>query len=83
QKAKEGRPDVILLDVIMPGMDGFETCRQLKAMQETLHIPVILFTASQETHLDETARKAGADRVVQKPFVDQAYQAIVEILGPL
>ena len=82
EKAKAWQPDFILLDVLMPGMDGYETCRQLKAMKETSHIPVVLFTAAQETHLEILARKAGAARVVQKPFVDQVFEAISEILGP-
>ena len=82
EKAKTWQPDFILLDVIMPGMDGYETCRRLKAMKETAHIPVVLFTAAQETRLEAIALKAGAARVVQKPFVDQVFKAISEILGP-
>jgi len=82
EKAKTWQPDLILLDVLMPDMDGYETCRRLKAMKETAHIPVVLFTAVQETHLEALAQKAGAARVVQKPFVDQIFQAITEILGP-
>lgn len=81
EKAKTWQPDFILLDVIMPGMDGYETCRRLKAMKETAHIPVVLFTAVQDTELEQTAREAGAAQVVQKPFVDQVFKAISEILG--
>jgi len=82
EKAKTWQPDFILLDVIMPGMDGYETCRRLKATTETAHIPVVLFTAVQEAQLEAMAQKAGAARVVQKPFVDQVFKAITEILGP-
>jgi len=83
ERAKTWQPDFILLDVIMPEMDGYETCRRLKAMPETQHIPVVLFTAAQESQIEFLAKKAGAERVVQKPFVDQVFKAIAEILGPL
>ena len=83
EKAKAWLPDLVLLDIIMPEMDGYETCRRLKAMKETAHIPVVLFTALQETQLEAQAQKAGAEKVVQKPFVDQVFKAITEILGPV
>ena len=82
EKAKTWQPDFILLDIIMPGLDGFEVCRRLKAMKETAHIPVVLFTAAQETQLGVLAQKAGAARMIQKPFVDQVFKAISELLGP-
>ncbi len=82
EKASTWRPDLVLLDIVMPGMDGFEICRRLKATKETEPIPVVLFTASQETQLEAFARKAGAVKVIRKPFVDQVFQAIEEILGP-
>ncbi len=82
ERARTWRPDFILLDVIMPEMDGYETCRRLKAMPETQRIPVVLFTAAQESQIELMAKKAGAERVVQKPFVDQVFKAISEILGP-
>ena len=82
EKAKAWGPDLILLDIVMPGMDGFEVCRHLKATKETASIPVVLFTASQETRLQELAQKVGATKVIQKPFVDQVFKAISEILGP-
>ncbi len=82
EKAKTWQPDLILLDIAMPEMDGYETCRRLKAMKETSHIPVVFFTAVQNEKLDALAHKAGAVKVVQKPFVDQVFQSITEILGP-
>ena len=43
--AAESRPDIVLLDVMMPGMDGFEVCRRLRADPATRHIPVVMVTA--------------------------------------
>ncbi len=82
EKAKTWHPDLILLDIAMPGMDGYETCRRLKTLKETASIPVVLFTAVQNAQLESLAQKAGASKVIQKPFIDQVFKAIAEILGP-
>jgi len=62
------KPDIILLDVVMPGMDGFETCRRLKAVDETRHIPVIFMTALNDTVHKIQGFKAGAADYITKPF---------------
>jgi class 3 adenylate cyclase len=62
------RPDLILLDVMMPEMDGFETCRQLKASQVTRDIPVIFLTARTETADIVKGFELGAVDYVAKPF---------------
>ena len=50
--AQKSQPDLVLLDVVMPEMDGYEVCRQLKADQQTAHIPVLFITGrNQETDL--------------------------------
>lgn len=59
-------PDAILLDVEMPGMDGFETCRRLKANPATAGIPVVILTATLDPKLNERASKAGAEATVLK-----------------
>lgn len=62
------RPDIILLDVMMPGMDGFETCRRLKANPDTSAIPVIFMTALSETADKVKGFETGAVDYITKPF---------------
>ena len=61
-------PDLILLDVMMPVMDGFETCRRLKASEQWRHIPVIFLTAKSETADLVQGFELGAVDYVAKPF---------------
>lgn len=61
-------PDLILLDVLMPGLDGFETCRRLKAIEGTQEIPVIFMTALTDTADKVQGFQAGAVDYVTKPF---------------
>ena len=70
QVASDERPDIILLDVMMPGMDGFETCRRLKADPVTRHIPVVLVTALDGREDKLKGLDAGADDFVTKPIDD-------------
>lgn len=67
--ALEEIPDAILLDVSMPGIDGFETCRRLKSDERTRHIPVIIFTGmATDSQGEESAADCGADMVLAKPL---------------
>lgn len=60
-------PDVILLDVMMPGLDGFEVCRRIKAHEKWLHIPIILVTALDGTPNLVHGISSGADEFITKP----------------
>lgn len=66
--AQEALPDIILLDVMMPGIDGFETCRRLKADPTTREIPVIFMTALTETHHKVQGFDVGAVDFITKPI---------------
>ncbi len=68
KKAKEEHPDIIVLDIMMPKMDGYEACRRLKSDPETRGIPVILLTAKGRDVDRKLGREAGADDYVVKPF---------------
>jgi len=64
----EGKPDLILLDIIMPGMDGFDVCRKLKENPETASIPIIFITAKTDTEDIVFGLGLGAVDYVTKPF---------------
>ena len=81
--AAEHQPDLILLDVMMPGMDGFETCRRLKADASTRHIPVVLVTALDGRDDRLKGLEAGADDFVTKPLDDVILFARVKSLTRL
>lgn len=67
-QAAEAVPDLIICDVIMPELSGFELCRMIKADQRTSHIPLILLTARTEEQSHIEGLGAGADDYVKKPF---------------
>ncbi len=83
QAAQSLRPDIILLDVMMPGMDGFEVCRRLKADETTSHIPVIMITALSEREYRIRGLEAGADDFLTKPTRDQPLIARLKSLARL
>jgi len=79
-KTKEHKPDLILLDVMMPGMDGFEVCQKLKADNEVSHIPIVMVTALSEKSDRLKGLDAGADDFLTKPINDMALFARVKSL---
>ncbi|MGQ0741948.1 MAG: PleD family two-component system response regulator [Alphaproteobacteria bacterium] len=73
-------PDIVLLDVMMPGMDGFEVCRRIKADPKTAHVPVIMVTALDQPADRVAGLDAGADDFLTKPIDDTALFARVRSL---
>lgn len=78
--AQEQRPDIVLLDVMMPGMDGYEVCRRIKADPATAHIPVVMVTALNEVSDRVRGLEAGADDFLTKPVNDVALFARIRSL---
>jgi len=77
------RVDVVLLDVMMPGMDGFETCRRLKSNPKTHHIPVVLVTALDQVSDKVRGLEGGADDFLTKPVNEIALVTRVKNLARL
>ncbi|MEM7067744.1 MAG: PleD family two-component system response regulator [Pseudomonadota bacterium] len=80
---QEGQCDIVLLDVMMPEMDGFETCRRLKSNPATMHIPVVMVTALDSAEDRVKGLEAGADDFLTKPVNDLALITRVKSLVKL
>ena len=65
---EEEIPDLILLDIVMPIMSGYDVCKQVKMNEKLKHIPVILFTASEPEIVAARAKEVGASDYIMKPF---------------
>lgn len=82
-KAKREQPDIVLLDIMMPGMDGFEACRRIKADPETRHIPVVMVTTLDGREDRLRGLRAGAEDFLTKPIDDVQLMARVKSLARL
>lgn len=80
ERLPQERPDVVLCDVVMPDISGYEVCQKLKSDPATLHIPVVLLTGTFEPFDRDRALAAGCDAIVTKPFEARALIATVEEL---
>src|SRR5579862_3118870 len=79
-KVGESAPDIVLLDVMMPGMDGFEVCRRIKSDPNIAHVPVVMVTALDQPSDRVAGLQAGADDFLTKPVDDAALFARVRSL---
>ena len=68
EKAREEQPDLVVLDIMMPKLDGYETCRMLKSDERTRNIPVILLSAKGRNIDQKVGFEVGADDYITKPF---------------
>ena len=80
EKVDEGHPDIILLDIMLPKMDGYEVCERLKTRADTKFIPIIMLTALKELQDKVKALEVGADDFLSKPFENVELLARVKSL---
>lgn len=79
-RAKEFKPDVILLDIMMPGADGYTVCQWIKAEPELAAVPVIFLTGKDRNDDQGRSFKAGGDMFIKKPFSCERLLEIVNIV---
>lgn len=82
QKIEEERPDLVVLDILMPGMDGFEVCRRVKTDERLADIPIIFLSAKEQRADRAFGLSLGASAYISKPFSPQKLieeiQAVLE-----
>lgn len=82
EKAVQHRPDVIVTDVVMPGMSGFELCRSLKKLPETAKVPIVICTSKNQEIDRLWGMKQGADAYLTKPYTrEQLLRAVMSVIG--
>jgi two-component system, OmpR family, alkaline phosphatase synthesis response regulator PhoP len=82
QKVRDEKPDLVILDIMMPKLDGYETCRMIKNDTATKHIPVILLTAKGREIDQKLGREVGANDYITKPFSpNKLIERVQAILG--
>lgn len=80
-KAIKQSPDVIVTDVVMPGMSGFELCRSLKKQPETQNVPIVICTSKNQEIDRLWGMKQGADAYLTKPFTrEQLVQSVMAVM---
>ena len=80
--AEVDKPDLVLLDIMMPMMNGYDVCRQIKANPATEHIPVLCVTSAQNDEVRANAQAAGAQGLLIKPFATRELVAQINRFLP-
>ena len=75
---RNNRPDLVVLDIMLPGVDGYEVCRTIKEDPDTSAIPVVMLTAKKSSRDLERGRLAGADAYITKPFKSAKVLEVIE-----
>jgi DNA-binding response OmpR family regulator len=83
ERVEEKKPDLVILDIMMPGMNGYEVCTQLKSKPETKNIHVVFLSARGDSGDPQRAFVLGADDYIIKPFdPDELLEKVKNLLGP-
>ena len=81
-KARSSKPDLIILDLMLPKIDGFKVCRMLKFDEKYRHIPIVMFTARAQKQDEALGKEMGAEAYITKPFEPEVLLGkIKELLG--
>jgi len=82
EKVRSEKPDLILLDIMMPVLDGYEVCKRLKEDEQTAHIPILILSAAAHAESVKRGLKAGAQDYIIKPFEpEKLHEKIEQVLA--
>ena len=82
-RLQEGLPDLLLLDLMMPDIDGYEVMRRLRARDDTRGLPIIVITASPDPHVEQQVADAGGNMVFHKPISIAALNETIDSYLPV
>jgi twitching motility two-component system response regulator PilG len=80
EEVKINRPDLVVLDIMLPEMDGFEVCRRIKENPATSSIPIVMLTAKKSSNDVERGKQSGAEAYITKPFKSAKVIEVIESL---
>lgn len=70
-KVQERKPDIMILDLMMPGMSGFDVCEHLRAEEDTADLPIIILSARRDTMAKQEGKRVGANKYLSKPLAPE------------